>query len=132
MPTDMPAARANATARLWDLPTLVPPDIADKPSPNPNPRLNRLTPPYRYYSIAPPPHRCQTTVDKYVQIQFVHHLRVLGFRFQVLPAGFIIHFPHSQSFYKKKWRRSVDRRRYTPASYSKGTASYKTMSSDEV
>ena len=37
------------------------------------------------------------------KIQHVQHLRMMGYRFVVLPEGFIVHNPHVESEVKEKW-----------------------------
>jgi len=37
------------------------------------------------------------------KIQHVQHLRLMGYRFLVLPQGFIVHNPHMESKVKQKW-----------------------------
>lgn len=37
------------------------------------------------------------------KIQYIQHLRYMGFRFSILPAEFIIHYPHPRSTSKKEW-----------------------------
>ena len=48
------------------------------------------------------------------KVQQLVHLRVAGFRFEVLGRGFLLHFPHAKSASKDKWlhssaHRNVDR-----------------------
>ena len=40
------------------------------------------------------------------KIQFVQHLRLLGFQFFVLPSGFVIHVPHTYSKSRHSWSAS--------------------------
>ena len=37
------------------------------------------------------------------KIQYVSHLRFLGYKFKILPKGFIVHFPHRDSKVKESW-----------------------------
>jgi hypothetical protein len=37
------------------------------------------------------------------KIQFIMHLRFLGFRFNVLPFAFVTHMQHSKSGLKEQW-----------------------------
>jgi len=37
------------------------------------------------------------------KIQYVSHLRLMGYRFAVLPRGFIVHNPHVDSNAKREW-----------------------------
>ena len=39
------------------------------------------------------------------KIQWVQHVRMLGFAFHVLPQGFVIHVPHSKSKSRDTWNR---------------------------
>jgi hypothetical protein len=37
-------------------------------------------------------------------MQWVHHLRMLGFQFYVLPRVFLMHIPHAKSATRKVWQ----------------------------
>ena len=42
------------------------------------------------------------------KIEMISHLRVMGYRFSILPEGFIIHAPHSISKAKSAWESTKD------------------------
>lgn len=37
------------------------------------------------------------------KIEYINHLRFSGYKFRVLPKGFVIHMPHAQSLDKSRW-----------------------------